>query len=121
MRHNENGEVDIETLDFRLTELAAIVEKNQGLWVIYNPQFTKPETMSIYTNWLAREFQPCRRFFENHRTVIQYFVKRPMPCDLFIGISPLQVQYDNGTHLENAVTQLEDEQCDVLPLVVRND
>ena len=53
IRHNdENGEVDIETLDFRLTDLAAIVERNQGLWVIYNPQFTKPETMSIYTNWL---------------------------------------------------------------------
>ena len=110
MKYNEHGEIDIDTLDLRLTQLTAIVERNQGLWVVYNPQFTKPETMSIYTNWLAREFQPCRRFFENHRTVIQYFVKRPIPCDLFIGISPLQVQYDNGTHLENAVTQLEDEQ-----------
>ena len=102
IRHNENGEVDIETLDFRLTDLAAIVERNQGLWVIYNPQFTKPETMSIYSNWLAGEFQPCRRFFfENHRTVIQYFVRRPMPCDLFFENSRLQVQYDNGSHLEN--------------------
>ena len=64
--------------------------------------------MSIYTNWLAREFQPCRRFFENNRTVIQYFIKRPMPCDLLLGIAA-QVQYDNGTHLENAVTQLEDD------------
>ena len=109
IRHNENGEVDIETLDFRLTDLAAIVERNQGLWVIYNPQFTKPETMSIYTNWLAGEFQPCRRFFENHRTVIQYFVRRPMPCELFFENSRLQVQYDNGSHLENAVTQLEND------------
>ena len=65
--------------------------------------------MSIYKNWLAREFQPCMRFFENHRTVIQYFVKRPMPCDLFVGNSRLQVQYDNGSHLENAVTQLEND------------
>ena len=42
VKYDEDGDVDIDTLDIRLTDLAAIVEKNQGLWVIYNPQFTKP-------------------------------------------------------------------------------
>ena len=32
-----------------------------------------------------------------------------MPCELFFENSRLQVQYDNGSHLENAVTQLEND------------
>ena len=108
MAYGESGELKILSSDWKYTDLESITDANQGLWLIYNPQFTRPQSLDVYMGWLVREYRPCRRYYENYRTVVQLYVKRPLPCELLIDESPLTVRYDNGMQLENIVHQLED-------------
>lgn len=80
----------------------AIVANSNGIWVIHNPQQTDLNSLEIYRNWFAQHFQMCRPFIDTERSVIAYYLKKPIPCDLIVGALELEIKYDNGAWLGNA-------------------
>ncbi|MYD08616.1 MAG: hypothetical protein F4X02_01115 [Chloroflexi bacterium] len=81
----------------------AIVSNSNGIWVIHNPQQTDLNSLEVYRDWFARNFQMCRRFIDNARSVIAYYLKIPIPCSLVAGERKLEIKYDSGARLGNAV------------------
>ena len=80
----------------------AIVANSNGIWVIHNPQQTDLNSLEIYRNWFAQHFQMCLRFIDTERSVIAYYLKKPIPCDLIAGELEREIKYDNGAWLGNA-------------------
>ena len=80
----------------------AIVDNSNGIWVIHNPQQTDLSSLEVYRNWFAQNFQMCRRFVDTERSVIAYYLKKPIPCSLIADEPELEIMYDNGAWLGNA-------------------
>ena len=82
--------------------LDAIVDNSNSIWVIHNPQQTDLNSLEVYRNWFTQHFQICRRFIDTERSVIDYFVKIPIPCSLIADGRGFEIIYDNGVWLGGA-------------------
>ena len=84
------------------SEKGGIVGNSNGIWVIHNPQQTDLNSLAVYRDWFARNFQMCRRVIDVERSVIAYYLKIPIPCSLVADERELEIVYDNGAWLGNA-------------------
>lgn len=80
----------------------AIVANSNGIWVIHNPQQTELASLDVYRNWLSQNYQMCRRFIDSERSIIDYYLKMPIPCSLVADAGALEIRYDGGARLGGA-------------------
>lgn len=87
----------------------AISSNAVGVWVLHNPQQTELDSLPVYRDWFAQEYRHCHRFFETNDSVIDYYLKPSIPCEVVTGEEPFAVRYDNGTELGNMLVEEEPE------------
>lgn len=83
--------------------LESIEANSNSIWLIYDPRQTDLKSLDMYNNWLTRNFANCQRFIETDRSIIEFNVKMPIPCDLVTDAHERDVLYDNGTRLGNVI------------------
>jgi len=79
--------------------LDAIAANSNSVWVIHDPRQTDLTALEVYSNWFAQKFQMCRRFIDTERSVIEYYVKMPIPCSLIADPRQYEIVYDKGPWL----------------------
>lgn len=87
--------------------LDAITSNAVGIWVIHNPQQTELDNLPVYVDWFAQNYQHCHRFLETDDSIIDYYLKPHIPCELVTADQPFKVRYDNGTELGNLLIEEE--------------
>ena len=93
--------------------LDAIVHNSNSIWAIHNPQQTDLSSLEVYRNWFTQHFQMCRRFIDTERSVVEYYLKIPIPCSLVADRRGLEIVYENGAWLGSAELARTSDQLDV--------
>ncbi len=101
--YDDQGPLVVESSVSTYSSLEAISNNSKGIWVIHNPLLTDLTDMPVYTEWFTQQFQFCKRYVEKSRSVIDYYLKSSIPCDLVTDEQPLNIRYSNGTELGNIV------------------
>ena len=97
----EDGEITILSNLTTYDSLENISANTNALWLIHNPLRTDLESTDVYTGWLTNEYNLCRRYIEKAESIIDYYVKRAIPCQLITDERPFSIRYENGTWLGN--------------------
>ena len=100
--YDASGDIVIQSGLSTYASLDAIVDNSNSIWVIHNPQQTDLNSLDVYRNWFTQHFQMCRRFIDTERSVIEYYVKIPIPCSLIADGRGFEIIYDNGVWLGGA-------------------
>ena len=103
--YDQAGKLRVESGIPPRTDLEGIALNNDGIWVIHNPLQTDLSSMDVYNSWFLQHFKPCKRFVEEANNVIQFYLKRSLPCGLVYAELPFAILYDNGTELSNLVVE----------------
>ena len=64
--------------------------------------------MPVYTDWFSPRFKACKRFKDSSTSIIDFYVKEAIPCELITSESPLAIRYENGIELGNVVNAQTD-------------
>ena len=111
--YDEQGELLVQSgIPPRYT-LDDIASGSDGIWVIHNPQQTDLQALDVYANWFLERYKPCKRFVETADNVIEFYLRRSLPCSLAFAVRPLAIHYDNGMRLENLVVEKSPDQLSV--------
>lgn len=97
----EDGETIILSNLTTYNSLENIAANTNALWLIHNPLRTDFEATGVYNSWLTRDYKFCRRYVEKAESIIDYYVKRIIPCDLVTDQQPFAVKYEDGSWLGN--------------------
>lgn len=97
-----SGDIVIQSGLSTYATLDAIVQNSNSVWVIHNPQQTDLSSLEVYRSWFTQHFQICRRFIDTERSVVEYYLKIPIPCGLVADGRGLEIVYDNGAWLGGA-------------------
>lgn len=103
--NDESGNPKVLSTDTRYDSVASMARWNFPLWLIYNPQETDLQAMSVFTDDFLNQFHSCGRYLETANTVIELYIKQSIPCQLLTAEKPLSLNYDNGTELANILAQ----------------
>lgn len=98
---NEDGDVEILSNLTTYNSLSNIAANTNALWVIHNPLRTDFELTDVYSGWLIPNYKLCRRYVEKAESLIDYYVKRAIPCELVTDQQRFAVEYEDGTWLGN--------------------
>jgi len=111
--YDEAGELLVQSgIPARLTR-QDIVADSDGIWVIHNPQQTDLSSMDVYESWFLDHFKPCKRFIDKADVVIEFYLKRSLPCGLAFADEPLAIFYDNGSALDNVLVERSQDELSV--------
>lgn len=97
----EDGEIIILSNLTTYDSLENISANTNALWLIHNPLRTDFESTDVYNGWLTRDYKFCRRYVEKAESIIDYYVKRVIPCELVTDRQPFAVKYADGSWLGN--------------------
>ncbi|MCY3782052.1 MAG: glycosyltransferase family 39 protein [Chloroflexi bacterium] len=106
--YDENGELVMQSGHAKYGSLEAIAENSNGIWVLHNPEQTSLDDLPVYTDWFLQHFKACNRFLDRDTSVIEYYLRNDLPCDLVTNAKPFAVHYDNGIELANAHSEFVD-------------
>ena len=98
---DEEGEVEILSNLSTYGALEEIAANSNALWLLHNPLRTDFESTEVYSGWLTRDYKLCRRYIEKAESLIDYYVKRAIPCELVTDQQPYAIEYENDTRLGN--------------------
>ena len=98
---DEAGEVEILSNLSTYRMLEEISANTNALWVIHNPLRTDFESTEVNSGWLKRDYKLCRRYVEKAESLIDYYVKRAIPCELVTDQQPFAIKYEDDTWLGN--------------------
>ena len=79
--------------------------------MIYNRRDTDAAALHVHASF--ERFNLCQREVHEDGSVIERYVKREFSCALLTSSKPLQVDYDNGARLENALHEITRDFLDV--------
>ncbi len=105
IHHGADGEILVRAWHLPNTTLEDIPINYDALWVIHNPQRTELSTLPAYADWFRQRYKPCKRYLELADSVIEYYVRTRLPCELLIAEQPFTISWDGGTELNNLVTR----------------
>ncbi len=103
------GDLVIQSNLSTFKSLDAINRNAVGIWVIFNPQQTELNLMPVYRDWFSQNYRHCHRFLESNDSIIDYYLKPTIPCEVVTAAEPFKVRYDNGTELGNMLIEEEPE------------
>ena len=90
--------------------LESISANSNGIWVIHNPKETDLMDMPVFADWFAQRFKMCERYLERDVSIIDYYVKQAIPCELITAEMKRGIAYENGTELANyAIEEIDGE------------
>lgn len=112
----ENGEPVVESGLSIYASLESITRNSRGIWISHNPKESALVDMGSIADWLTQDFQFCWRFLEKPEHIIDFYLKRDIPCSLITDEEPLAVSYNNGTALGNLAYELN---ADSLVIILR--
>ncbi len=99
--YDETGKLHIQSNLSTYATPEAIAENATAVWVIHDPRQTDLPSMEIYSRWFSQQYQPCQRFIDKTHSVIEYYLRADLPCELVTAAEKLSIRYDNGSHLDN--------------------
>ena len=102
MSYDEQDNVVIQSGLSTYATLDAIAANSNSIWLIHDPRQTDLMSLDFYANWLTRNFTGCRRFIDTDRSIIEFYVKTPIPCELVTEAGLREILYDHGSRLGNA-------------------
>lgn len=108
MTYDSQGDLVIQSGHTKYGSLEAIAENSTGIWVLHNPRETDLMSLPVFENWFLQHFKMCRRYVEQNVSIIDYYVKLSIPCNLIAAETPNGISYANGTELANYVIDLGD-------------
>ncbi len=109
MSRDEQGRLLIESSLSTYASPEAIASNSQGIWLIHNPALTNESELESDFAWFTRLFRFCKRFVEKPESIIDYYLKPSIPCELVTDEQPFAIRYDNGAELGNLATDLQSE------------
>lgn len=107
------GDLIIQSNLSTYATLDAITENANAIWVIHNPRQTELNSMSVFNDWFTRNYQQCKRFLDTDDSIIDYYLKPSIPCDLVTDEQPFKIRYDNGAELGNMLYEQSNEMLSV--------
>ena len=103
--YDEAGELLIQSNLSTYATPQAITENALGIWVIHDPSETDLMAMDIYREWFSQQYQPCQRYIDKPSSVIDYYLRADLPCELVTAGDKFSIRYDNGTQLDHLLVQ----------------
>lgn len=103
MALDANSEVAIHSAYSTWQTVDNVSENSLGVWLLHNPTQTGIVELETYFGWFLERFKFCKRFVDNPETIIDYYLRSTIPCDLVTEEQPFAIRYDNGTELGNLV------------------
>lgn len=116
MSRDERGQLIIESSLSTYASPEAIIENSQGIWVIHNPELVSDSALETDFGWFTQQFRFCNRYLEKPKSIIDFYLKSSIPCEIVTDEQPLAIRYDNGTELGNLIYDLN---ADSLTVFVR--
>ena len=110
---DEDGAFVIESGLTTYASLDAIAENSRGIWIAHNPEESSLSAMGSFAEWLTDHFQNCNRFLDKPEVVIDFYLKRNIPCDLIKDEQPFEVSYSNGAKLANFIYELDSDSLSI--------
>ena len=104
---DEDGEFVLESGLSTYASLDAIAENSRGIWIAHNPEEASLSAMGSFAEWLTEHFQNCNRFLDKPEVLIDFYLKRNIPCELITDAQPFEVSYSNGAKLANLIYELD--------------
>lgn len=106
--YDSQGDLIIQSGHARYGSLEAIAANSTGIWVLHNPGQSDLMSMPVFRNWFLQRFKICKRFLERDVSIIDYYVKLSIPCELITDDPARGIAYDNETELANYVLEEAD-------------
>ena len=105
LSYDDGGQLRIESRGAAHSTLEGIAAGSDGLWAIHNPAQTDLRAMDLYGAWLIERYRPCKRFVEQPNNVIEFYLKKSLPCALPLAEQPLAIRYSEGMRLDNILVE----------------
>ncbi len=106
--YDSQGDLIIQSGHARYGSLESIAANSTGIWVLHNPGQSDLMSMPVFRNWFLQRFKICKRFLERDVSIIDYYVKLSIPCELITDDPARGIAYDNETELANYVLEEAD-------------
>ena len=103
MFYDAQGQLIVESSLTTLASPEGITENSQGVWLIHNPRHTSAAALEEDYGWFTQQFRFCKRYLEKAESIIDYYLKPAIPCELITDAQPLAIHYDNGAELGNLI------------------
>lgn len=106
--YDSQGDLIVQSGHARYGSLESIAANSTGIWVLHNPGQSDLMSMPVFRNWFLQRFKICKRFLERDVSIIDYYVKLSIPCELITDDPARGIAYDNETELANYVLEEAD-------------
>lgn len=103
MSRDDQGRLKIESSLTTYASANAITLNSQGIWLIHNPALVSESALEEDFAWFTQVFRFCKRYLEKPESIIDYYLKSSIPCELVTDEQPLAIRYDNGIELGNLI------------------
>ena len=107
----DDGELRLQSTGEQSTDLNQFTSDNQVVYFIYNANDSAPSALNGHLS--LDDYNMCQRAQHENGSVIERYVSRGYACELFEAQGAFQVEYANGSRLENLVYEFGREQLDV--------
>ncbi len=103
MYHDHQGQLRLASSLSTYATPEALIENSQGIWLIHNPTRTSDSALEEDFGWFTQHFRFCKRYLEKPKSIIDFYLKSSIPCELVTDEQPLAIRYDNGAELGNLI------------------
>ena len=101
--HLDSGELRIQNGGESIRDLESFARDNQMIYLLYNSHEADAAALRAYTAFDG--FKLCQRDEQEDGSVIEHYLSHEFSCGLVSASQPLQVDYDNGARLVNALVE----------------
>ena len=99
----DGGELRIQSAEESIRDLESFARDNQMIYLLYNSRESDAATLSAHKSFNG--FKLCQRDEREDGSVIEHYLSHEFSCDLVSSSQPLQVDYENGARLANALVE----------------
>lgn len=88
----------------RMVNRLDIIEDDEAFLMVYDPQVTFPQGIDLHET-IIESFKFCNTIIDQQLLHIDVYVRQHISCELFDDVSPVQLEFENGLHLDNLVLE----------------
>ena len=107
----DNGQLMIQNAGESIPDMESFAQDNQVIYLIYNQHDRDAATLP--SNLSFQGFNLCQHEEHQDGSVIEQYLSRDFSCALVDSGQPLQVDYDNGARLVNALVEVTRDLLDI--------
>jgi len=106
---DEQTIIDIHDSEFADPNADINPEQFAALWLVNVPLTSNYQQTEAYQQWFTKRFTFCQRFHEEERATIDLYLRAGIPCAAMDESSAIDVRYDSGLRLHNALSEVSAE------------